>query len=252
MTHDVTSGQRRSPTPDLRVRDGRPPEPPEQRISPLWRGRIGIGSLIAVVGWFLIYELPPYLGLDSKQARIILNKNVPLHYPILIVHIAGGSIAMITMCIQVIPWVRRHHPKVHRVSGRFYIFAGVLPCAVMALFLDRYTSMWEGNLGIVAQALLWLGTTATGYRMARQHRWAQHRRWMVYSFAIVLGNVWGLIAKIVYVHNPVVSPDYLFETARWVGWMANLVIAQWWLERTGWRPSRPTERAGRPARQPVS
>lgn len=212
-----------------------------------WGFRASMITLIALISWFLIYELPPYMGLDPNQARIKLNSHFPMHYPVLVLHIASGSIAMITMCVQVIPWVRKHHPRIHRVSGRLYVFAGVLPSALMALTLNHLTPMWVSNLGTFMQSVLWLGTTALGWRAARQHRWAQHRRWMVYSFALVLANVWGLIAREIYVRHPVVDPNYLFETARWVGWVVNLAVAQWWLERTGMRFDGPRTSARQPS-----
>ncbi|GLW12367.1 hypothetical protein Misp01_74950 [Microtetraspora sp. NBRC 13810] len=46
-------------------------------------------------------------------------------------------------------------------------------------------------------ALLWLGSTAAGYRMARRRRFAEHRRWMLRSFAltfsIITNRIWGMI-----------------------------------------------------------
>ena len=42
-------------------------------------------------------------------------------------HILFGSVALVTACLQIWPWLRRTHPDVHRWSGRFYLFDGVFP-----------------------------------------------------------------------------------------------------------------------------
>lgn len=226
----------------------RPPdsEPPEQSQRPAgssakpWWRRAWMIPLVVLIGAFLIDELPPYLSLDPNKARIILNKNFPdVHYAILVAHIAAGTIALVCVCLQVWPWLRRHHPEVHRVSGRVYIFGGALPCALLALTLDPLTAGWEGNLGITVQALLLLTTTLIGYRMIRLRRYASHRRWMLYSFALVTGVLWGRAAVVLYLALPLdlrPNPGYIFEVARWFGWLANLALAKWWLDRTSKRP----------------
>jgi hypothetical protein len=213
-----------------------------------WRSWIGIAGVVGIVAWFLWYKLPDFRGLDERRVGIILNKDFSLHYPALVAHVVTGTIALVTLCVQITPWVRRNYPTVHRISGRLYVFAGVLPCALLALLLNRLTAFWEGNTGTAVESVAWLGATAMGFLAARRRRWAQHRRWMTYSFAIALGFLWGAIAGAWFAHasknagHPVFNPAYLLEFVRWGGWIVNLAIAQWWLERTGWAPRSRTER----------
>ncbi|MEO6503762.1 MAG: DUF2306 domain-containing protein [Jatrophihabitantaceae bacterium] len=213
-----------------------------------WLTWAGIAVVLGAVAWFLYYKLPSFRGLDESRVGIILDKGFSLHYPVLVAHVASGTIALVTLCVQIVPWVRRHHPKVHRLSGRLYVFAGVLPSALLALVLNMHTAFFGGNIGIALMSVLWLGTTAMGYLNARRRRWAQHRRWMTYSFAIALGFVWGSIAGALWLEaseggmKPVFDVNYLFEFVRWGGWIINLIIAQWWLERTGWKPAPKAER----------
>jgi hypothetical protein len=57
---------------------------------------------------------------------------------------------------------------------------------------------------------------------------------MLYSFAIVWGLViWGFIIAEVGLHTlPPTSFGRLIEAARWVGWVGDLIVVQWWLDRT--------------------
>jgi uncharacterized membrane protein len=192
---------------------------------------------MVLVAAFLIDELPAYLSLDPSQARIVLREGVWLHYPVLVVHIAAGTVALVTAVMQVWPWLRNRHPVIHRLSGRVYVFGGAIPSALLALTLMPLMPAWQGNIGITMHAVLWLVTTVVGYRMVRQGRYAEHRRWMLYSFALAMGVIWGRAMVVASMQLPV-PPDvnYIFEVARWFGWMVNLIIVQWWLERTSRRP----------------
>ncbi|GLU48713.1 DUF2306 domain-containing protein [Nocardiopsis ansamitocini] len=207
-----------------------------------WQRRVWMTLLVVAVTAFLAYELPPYLALDPSRAVIVLNEGFPLHYPLLIVHIATGTVAMVTACLQVWPWLRQRRPRIHRISGRLYVFAGVLPSALLSLAIMLLMPGWGGQVGITMHALLWMTTTVVGLRMARQRRYAEHRRWMLYSFALTMGILWGLSGRIVLpIIWPAIDVNYIFEVARWGGWVLNLIIVQWWLDRTS--PSRPRQAA---------
>ncbi|WP_309112006.1 DUF2306 domain-containing protein [Saccharothrix sp.] len=191
--------------------------------------------LALVLLGFLVYSLPPYSTLDPATARTVLNEGFAAHYPLLVLHIATGTIAMLTVVLQVWPWLRARHPRVHRVSGRLYVFAGVLPSAVIALVILPYTAVLPGAVGAAVTAVLWLVTTAAGFVRARQRRFAEHRRWMIYSFALTASIVWGRVIGIGLggvLGGMGLDLVVVAEMAGWMGTVINLVLAQWWLART--------------------
>ena len=81
-------------------------------------------ALVAVL--FVAFSLPPYLTLDPAQARLQPIPPFPGFYPLLVTHIFLGAVALLAACLQVWPWLRQNHPRVHRISGRIYV-AAVLP-----------------------------------------------------------------------------------------------------------------------------
>ncbi|MEU9509385.1 DUF2306 domain-containing protein [Micromonospora sp. NPDC048170] len=217
--------------------------PPARRVGaggssgPWWR-RPWIVPLVALNGAFLLFVLPPYLGLDPSRSRIPLNEGFPSHYAVLVVHILFGTIALVTLCLQVWPWLRLRYPKVHRISGRLYVFAGAIPSALLALVLIPFAAMPNGLLGSALACLGWIVTTALGFRTARQRRYAEHRKWMIYSFAFALQTLWGRVIFLVsaltgVTFNPVVAA----EAGGWLSTLVNVAIAHWWLRRTA-RPPR--------------
>jgi uncharacterized membrane protein YozB (DUF420 family) len=196
-----------------------------------------IGLMVAVV-LFLGYALPPYLGLDPAKARTLAPTGIPYYYPMLVTHIFLGSIALLAGCLQLWPWLRQRNPVVHRWSGRVYMFSSVA-AGLAVLTIAPVTALGTNQrVANTMLALLWIGTTVAGYRMARKRRYAEHREWMIRSFAlcfsIVVNRLWTVLFT-----SLLIPADADFATvaqsagaAAWLSWVVNLLVAEWWLQRT--------------------
>jgi uncharacterized membrane protein YozB (DUF420 family) len=145
-------------------------------------------SLLTVA--FLVFSLPPYTTLDPAHARLPAPVGVPWYYPALVAHIAFGSIALVTACLQLWPRLRARRPAAHRWSGRVYVFAGAIPGGLVVLTITGF-GIWGANqrTANTLLAVLWLVTTVAGYRAARRRRFAEHREWMVRSTALAFSIV---------------------------------------------------------------
>lgn len=216
-----------------------PPKTPQltlvkpRKVRAWWR-RPWVIPLFVIAAGFLVYQLPPWLSFDPRRSRIPLK--FPAHYWLIVGHVLFGTVALVTMCLQMWPWLRRRHPAVHRWIGRVYVFGGALPTASLALAMFPIT-IRPGAMGVLMAATLWATTAVLGYVRGRQGRWAEHRRFMLYSFAIMWGSViWGFCLGMGWT---LLSPwaakvdiTYVLEGARWIGWVTNLIVMQWWLDRT--------------------
>jgi len=174
----------------------------------------------------------------------------PMYFPVLMVHIVASTVAMVTCVLQVWPWLRNTHPRVHRTSGRLYVFAGVYPGALASLA----AMVWwpTGPVAISSDILLtilWVATTAYGYNLIRQGRVADHRRWMLRSFALTastlinqtIGPLLGLILTPMLHTKFAGSEDVLMQVwsgiVGWLGWTLAFIAVEWWLEREQLRRS---------------
>lgn len=182
---------------------------------------------------FIGYFVPPYLTGDPKKARLPnLRKDLRWHYPVLVAHVVTGTVAMATVPFQLWPALRTNHPAIHRFLGRAYVFGGVIPSGITALVITPLASGPTGN-GI--GSVLWLSSTVAGYRAARQHNYEDHRRYMVYSFALCMQIIEGRVMLLTLPHLPKFKPSWfpkILETASWIGILLNLIAAQWWLDRS--------------------
>jgi hypothetical protein len=91
---------------------------------------------------------------------------------------------------------------------------------------------------------VWLITSIAGWRMARQRRFPEHRRWMIRSFAlttsIVVSRLWAGVLLLIqlprldsaYGGDEQAMIEAIGAAGVWLSWVVNLVIAEWWLEYT--------------------
>ncbi|GGM72986.1 hypothetical protein GCM10012275_49550 [Longimycelium tulufanense] len=222
---------------------------------PRWWQRPWIAPLMVGSVAFLAFSLPPYLTFDPAQSRLPLREGFAPHYPMLVAHILFGTVALLTCCLQVWPWFRQRHPVAHRIVGRVYVFAGMIPTALTGLVvaLAAVTSGVAGKVGNSLLVVVWVAVTFAGFRAARQRRFGEHRRWMIRGFAlmtsIVVNRLWVVLciaalqpfAATYFGGDEVAMNQAAVDTAIWLSWVVNLLIAEWWLER------RKKPRGGAPA-----
>ncbi|MEV6446304.1 DUF2306 domain-containing protein [Amycolatopsis sp. NPDC051716] len=231
---------------------GSPPRPARGAgRKPFWR-RPWLLPLALLLGAFLLWRVPAVVTLNPRAfPPVTLNPTEPLHHSVMLLHVACGTIAWITVCLQLSPWLRRKYPAVHRTSGRIYVFGGMIPAALLAIMLIPLSSWGPiAKAGMACWAVLSLGTTITGLVMARQRRYGEHRRWMLYSFAMAMSVITGRLIAILVLQIPGAGPQIIAAThgeleGFWLGWLVNAALVFWWLRRT--RKPRKT-----PAPQPAN
>src|SRR6202034_3192022 len=120
---------------------------------------------------FLITDYPMY---HAYRLQVIADRHL------LIPHTLCGVIALLAGPIQFSSRLRQRHLKFHRVLGRIYVisvFIGAL--TGIALAAGR-----PGMPGTSMQAAAWIVCTTAGLITARNRQTAQHRQWMVRSYAV--------------------------------------------------------------------
>jgi uncharacterized membrane protein len=215
-----------------RVSDQTSPESEETERSgpPFWR-RPWVLPLAVLTVFYIYSQGVQIVPVPPEQRPLPPHDNFPLYYPMLLVHMAGGTVAMLTVVLQVWPWLRQHHPKVHRVTGRVYLVA-TLVTIVFGLVIVWWAPM-AGKVGALTLLLFWLGVTAVAYDAVRRGDYRKHRRFMLYSFAVATNNMWGafFLMAITWLKVPL-DMNYFAEGARWIPWVGNVFLVQWWLDRT--------------------
>ena len=202
-----------------------------------------VAPLLVLVVAFVAFSLPPYLTFDPAQSRVPIAGTGPGYFPMLVGHVLFGSVAILTCCLQVWPWLRARYPDVHRRIGLVYVFGGVLPGGLLGLILGAQTPFGPVlRASNVLLALVWLTVTLAGYRAARQYRTAEHRRWMtrsvVLTLSIISNRVWAVVWVITlspqlattFGGSEVLMIQTIAGLSGWLGWVLPLVLTEWWLD----------------------
>jgi uncharacterized membrane protein YozB (DUF420 family) len=87
------------------------------------------------------------------------------------------------------------------------------------------------TFGFGTLAVLWIGTTAMGWRMARAGRFADHRRWMIRSFAVTFAFVTFRLELQIGVVLLGLPFEVSYQGAAVLCWITNLLVAELILRR---------------------
>lgn len=192
-----------------------------------WGGRIWLATsaFLAMAVALVSYRYLPMVGpLAPNVMENLFAK------PWLVAHVAGAATALLLGWMQFLPAIRRRAPAVHRWTGRIYVL-GCIEGGVAGLVLAFGTSAGPiGGAGFGLLAVLWLLTTALGWRTAMERRFDEHRRWMIRSWALTLAAV----TLRIYIPTSMLVPMPMEDSYRiiaWLCWVPNILIAEWWLRR---------------------
>jgi uncharacterized membrane protein len=199
---------------------------------------------ILVVGIVAVPVLAfPYVLLDRAASRIDVTTDVA--WVLLVSHVVTASTAMILGALQLVPRIRANRRR-HRIIGRTFLAFGTVAFVCTAVPLAITTP--DGNVtryGVLIPALLWPVLALLGWRAIRQGDVVRHREWMVRVYAVTFFAITTrlLVPLLLLVQVPVMQSRYdgdpqaavsaTIPYGQWLGWILNLLIAQWVIRR--WR-----------------
>ncbi|WP_187471078.1 DUF2306 domain-containing protein [Luteimonas viscosa] len=112
---------------------------------------------------------------------------------VLLAHVLAAALLSLGGLLQLLPWLRRHWPAWHRWAGRGFMVLS-LAGAGSGLFLVWVRGSRLGDASAMAVTLngvLIVVAAAMAWRLARQRRFAGHRRWAIRALLLVSG-VWTM------------------------------------------------------------
>ena len=135
---------------------------------------------------FLVADYPMY---HAYRLQVIADRHL------LIPHTFCGAVALLAGPMQFWSHFRRDHLKFHRVLGCVYVTCVLIGASTgIGLAAGR-----PGLPGTSMQAAAWIVCTTAAFITARNRQIAQHRRWMVRSYAVTFTfvssrvlNLWPL------------------------------------------------------------
>jgi hypothetical protein len=157
---------------------------------PRRRGTIALLSLAASMALvFFAAAALPYLVSPTHNA----DRYAAVHGALL-VHIAGGSVALFAGPIQLWLGIADRRMALHRKLGILYM-AAVVVSAAAAYWLAFHPSLgFAFGAGLAGLATAWLATIALAFLAIRRSLIEQHKEWMIRSYVVTFSFVnfrWG-------------------------------------------------------------
>lgn len=148
------------------------------------------------------------------------------------VHVFTSMIPLLAGFTQFAPWVLKKSPGVHRAMGRAYVITVCFVTGPASLIMAFYANGGiTSRIAFAILALLWLVTTAMGWRSVLRRKWQIHREWMIRSYALTLSAITLRAWKyaIVFAFEP--RPMDVYRIVAWLGFVPNLLFAEWLIRR---------------------
>ncbi|EJE48802.1 putative membrane protein (DUF2306) [Acidovorax sp. CF316] len=182
-------------------------------------------SALAIGLFSLRYALPG-MPLPSDLPSLALSPRP------FVVHAVSASLALVLGPLQFVPAWRSRFPALHRWVGRAYVLSiAVAWLSSLPLAVNAMTGAVAAT-GFIALGLAWMVTTGMGLARALQRRFAEHRRWMVRSFALTA----AAITLRIYLGASMaaqVDEALSYPFIAWLCWVPNALVAEWYLRRKG-------------------
>jgi uncharacterized membrane protein YozB (DUF420 family) len=175
------------------------------------------------------------VGESLKNAAPYLYNH---HRALLLTHISCGIVALVFGLFQFARSLRKSRPVLHRMMGRFYVAATVLggimgiPLSFMMFvpYAPAIRILFYPTLaGLVSLSVAWPIITLMAVTRAMQHRFADHRAWMIRSYALTFA---APTSRIIAPLLLLLTGDLVLAiNVTFVSWPVNLIVSELLIRR---------------------
>ena len=199
--------------------------------------RPGRGALVAIalamlgaVIFVVLAALPYFTFLFSDAPNQFVDEmSFRLYFPRrgwLLLHIAGGIVAVLAGPVQLWLGLSDRHMGLHRRLGLTYI-SGVAIGTVGAVALAVRTPVgWIFGAGLLGLATAWVITTGLAFASIRRSLIQQHKEWMIRSYVVTFAFVTFRVGDVVMRAAGVGEPLQNVAFLAWASWAVPLLITE--------------------------
>jgi uncharacterized membrane protein len=202
-------------------------------MKPFWYLIIAIYAFFC---WLMLRITAQYIPIDTDVAFLRIKQEYigMLHYRLaFFAHVFTAFVTLLAGFTQFSSHIRRQYPLVHRWSGWLYAVVVLVAAGPSGLVIGLYANGgWSSQLAFCLLAILWMLFTGLAINSILQGDVAAHRRWMLRSFALALSAITLRAWKFALVAAFEPRPMDVYRVVAWLGWVLNLLVAEWWIRRS--------------------
>lgn len=122
--------------------------------------------------------------------------------------------------------------KIHRFLGRVYAYNILLINVPAGFILAIYANgLFPSRLAFLTLDILWFTFTLKGVMYIRNGNTTKHKAFMIRSYALTLSAFSLRLWKYGFVTFTDLDPDSIYMIDAWLGFVPNLLIAEWIIRR---------------------
>jgi uncharacterized membrane protein len=144
------------------------------------------------------------------------------------IHVYASLWVLLAGFTQFSKWIQRNNPRLHRTMGYIYVTNVLLITGPAGLLMGFYANGGlSSRIAFVSLAILWIFFTAMALIKARQKDFKAHRRFMIRSYALTLSAITLRAWKYAITNSVELPPMDVYRVVAWLGWVGNLMMAEW-------------------------
>jgi uncharacterized membrane protein len=146
------------------------------------------------------------------------------------VHVFTAILALLAGFTQFSDHLLADHRRWHRLVGRVYAYDILLvnfPSGMVLAFCAN--GLLPGRIAFMLLDSLWFTFTLLGVQAARRGQIDKHRAFMLRSYALTFSAITLRTWKFVLVRTTAIDPVHLYMLDAWLGFVPNLLVAEWWI-----------------------
>lgn len=195
--------------------------PPARATRPRW---------LRVTGWVWV-GVSGFYALFALAMAATAGSTPRAAPPLFVAHALTGAVALLAVSVQMSLNTPPRRRALHRVLGTAYVAAAALTSMLSVPVVAAFDVDPVTKAAFLAEAVLWLATTAVAYVHIRAGRVTRHREWMIRSFALaaffVAFGIWDPVTAALPLPRATA-----YTLAVVLAWLVNLTAAQVWIRRT--------------------
>lgn len=147
-------------------------------------------------------------------------------------HVFTGIIALLAGFTQFSGYILREHRSLHRLMGKVYVFVVLFVNFPTGMLMAFYANgHWPTRLAFVILDSLWFWFTLKAFLEIRKGNIKAHKQFMIRSYALTFSAITLRTWKMILSGLLVINPDTLYMIDAWLGFVPNLLFAEWLVRR---------------------
>lgn len=148
------------------------------------------------------------------------------------IHVFTGIIALLAGFTQFSGYILREHRSLHRLVGKIYVVAVLFVNFPTGMLLAIYANgHFPTRIAFIVLDSLWFFFTLKAYLEIRKGNVRNHQEFMIRSYALTFSAITLRSWKVVLSGLLVIDPDTLYMIDAWMGFVPNLLFAEWLIRR---------------------